>query len=214
LSWSHCRREQCSFVILVLADPCDSEQGRSSMNACEWERSCSCILGKLKKQVRCVSALAFRPPRLGAVGHVAGSGTALPHITALGYSLHLVNNHFNSQRKSSCIEAASVIIAVKTHFTVARNVRGTDTLRTSTLATYYAMRTWSINPQSPTATLSFLVVCPALEPCWHEGCTGSFSFLSQALSHGPHVPCGLDHIFSLASLLPCYCWVACVLLGG
>jgi hypothetical protein len=68
-------------------------------------------------------------------------------------------------------------------------------------------------PQSPTATLSFLVVCPAVEPCWHEGCTGSFPFLSQALSHGPHVPCGLDHIFSLASSLPCYCWVVCVLLG-
>jgi hypothetical protein len=59
-------------------------------------------------------------------------------------------------------------------------------------------------PQSPTATLSYLVVCPALEPCRHEGCTGSFSFLFQALSHGPHVPCELDHIFSLASLLPCY----------
>jgi hypothetical protein len=72
LSLSHCRREQSSFIILVLADPCDSEQGRSSMKACEWERSCSCILGKLKKQVRCVSALALRP-RLGAVGHVAGS---------------------------------------------------------------------------------------------------------------------------------------------
>jgi hypothetical protein len=84
LSLCHCRREQSSFVILVLADPCDSEHGRSSMNACEWEGSCSCILGKLKKQVRCVSALALRP-RLGAVGHVAESGTrtALPHITAL-----------------------------------------------------------------------------------------------------------------------------------
>jgi hypothetical protein len=97
LSLSHCRREQCSFIILVLADPCDSEQGRSSMNACEWERSCRAFSGNLRSKSDVLAPWHYGR---GSVRWVTwlGLGLGLHFHT---YSLHFVNNHFIHREKAA-----------------------------------------------------------------------------------------------------------------